>query len=341
MAIRVVIADSTSIHCELLADAIKRDRSIEVVASVLTRPELLEVSATMAFDVALIALQVDDVDSERFDVVRELRRRAPTVRSILLLDTSFREPVIEALRAGARGVFPKNGTLKNLCKCVRRVYEGQIWATASELASTLDAVAAAPEIRAVDAKKRDLLSKREREVVSAVAEGLTNREIGERLGLSKHTVKNYLLHVFDKLGVSNRVELLFLSVSQTQSNGHNEKLSSGDARSPLRNVLKRAAMGSPDALLKLASCYREGLFVPRSLVSAYMWCLVAERSSNLISDQSANKKQELMESLSEKQIAQAERDAQIWRNHLELLQTSLADNVHSTSECDIGLKATA
>ena len=339
MAIRLIIADSTALYCELLSNAVKRDRSIEVVRSVSTKRELLELPASVAFDVALIGLEHGE--SERFDIVRELRRRAPAVRSILLVDTSRRELVIEALRAGARGVFPKHGTLETLCKCVRRVHEGQIWATASELTSTLDALAAAPEIRTLDAKKQDLLSKREKEVVSAVAEGLTNREIGERLGLSKHTVKNYLLKVFDKLGVSNRVELLFLSLSQAQPNGNNGKPSPGDAVSPLRNVLSRATIGSPDALLKLASCYREGLFVPRSLVSAYMWCLVAERSSKLLGNQSAAKKQELMQMLSKEELAQAEEDAQFWRNHLERLESSLAENVQTTSESNSALKATA
>ena len=341
MPIRLIIADSTAIYCELLSDAVKRDRSIEVVRSVSTKRELLDLPRNIAFDVALIGLEQGE--SEGFNVVRELRRRAPEVRCVVLLDTSRRELVTQALRAGARGVFPKNGTLKTLCKCVRRVHEGQIWATASELAATLDAVAAAPEIRTVDAKKHDLLSKREREVVSAVAEGLTNREIGERLGLSKHTVKNYLLNVFDKVGVSNRVELLFLSMNQAQANGGNGNhgnASSDDVLSPLRNVLSRASMGSPDALLKLASCFREGLFVPRSLVSAYMWCLVAEKSSNLLTNQSAAKKQELMELLSREEIVQAEKDAQLWRNHLEQIEKSLAD-VQPTSDNPGALKATA
>lgn len=339
MPIGLVIADSTALYCELLSNAVKRDRSIEVVRSVSTKRELLELPTSVAFDVALIGLEQGE--SERFDIVRELRRRAPAVRCILLVDTSRRELVIEALRAGARGVFPKNGTLETMCKCIRRVHEGQIWATASELTSTLDAVAAGPEIRTVDAKKQDLLSKREREVVSAVAEGLTNREIGERLGLSKHTVKNYLLKVFDKVGVSNRVELLFLSLAQAQSNGHNGTPPSGDALSPLRNVLSRANIGSPDALLKLASCYREGLFVPRSLVSAYMWCLVAERSSKLLANQTAAKKQELMELLSKEEVAQAEKDAQLWRDHLERLESSLAENVQPASESNSTLTATA
>ena len=71
-----------------------------------------------------------------------------------------------------------------------------------------------PTVRAVDANGLNLLSKRELEVVRCLAEGLTNREIADRLGLSQHTIKNYLFRVFDKLGVSSRLELLFMTLAQ-------------------------------------------------------------------------------------------------------------------------------
>jgi DNA-binding NarL/FixJ family response regulator len=342
MPIRVVIADSTSIHCELLADALKRDRSIEVVASVLTKRELLELSASTPFDIALITLQLDEAGSGPFDTVRELRQRSGAHRTILLMDTSNRELVVRALRAGVRGVFPKDGTLKMLCKCVRCVYEGQVWATAPELASTLDAVAAGTDIHAFDARKQDLLSKREREVVRAVAEGLTNQEIAERLGLSKHTIKNYLLNVFDKLGVSNRVELLFLSLSQAQGNGNGVETScSAEPLSPFQNMLRGAAMESPNALLQLADCCLDGVFLPQSLASAYMWCLVAERSSHVLSRQTGAKKQELRGMLSREEIEKAEEEAQLWRNHLKLIENSVGTSMKAFSGSSVALSASA
>ena len=108
----------------------------------------------------------------------------------------------------------KSASVEILCKCIRCVHDGQIWANGAELELALAALSSSPGIRAVDARGMNLLSTREREVVRCVAEGMTNNEIGRRLGLSKHTVKNYLLRIFDKLGVSNRVELLFFTLSQ-------------------------------------------------------------------------------------------------------------------------------
>ncbi len=78
----------------------------------------------------------------------------------------------------------------------------------------VEALASFPSVCAVDANGLDLLSKREMDVVRSLAEGLTNREIAERLGLSQHTIKNYLFRVFDKLGVSSRLELLFMTLTQ-------------------------------------------------------------------------------------------------------------------------------
>jgi DNA-binding CsgD family transcriptional regulator len=97
------------------------------------------------------------------------------------------------------------------------VFEGQVWATSREIRIALDALSSAPTIRALNAGALSLLSQRELQVVHHLAEGLTNREIGVRLGLSRHTIKNYLLKIFDKLGVSNRVELLFLTLSQSSA----------------------------------------------------------------------------------------------------------------------------
>jgi DNA-binding CsgD family transcriptional regulator len=132
----------------------------------------------------------------------------------MLLDSSRREAILQAFRSGARGIFTRHDSVENLCKCVRTVHQGQVWANSQQMSFAVEALASSPTVRAVDANGLNLLSKRELEVVGCLAEGLTNREIAERLGLSQHTIKNYLFRVFDKLGVSSRLELLFMTLSR-------------------------------------------------------------------------------------------------------------------------------
>ena len=136
----------------------------------------------------------------------------------MLLDASERTPIIEAFRCGARGVFCRTEPLKLLAKSIRCVHEGQIWASSSELQFLLEAIAEPVPMSFVSANGDALLSTRELDVVRCVAEGLSNREIAQRLTLREHTVKNYLFRIFDKLGVSSRVEVVLYALgSQNQA----------------------------------------------------------------------------------------------------------------------------
>jgi DNA-binding NarL/FixJ family response regulator len=121
--------------------------------------------------------------------------------------------VVEAFRTGARGVFCRSESLTSLARCIQCVSEGQIWANSKELRYLLEALGEALPLRVVDTRGAALLSRREIEVVRCVAEGLSNREIAQRLGLTEHTVKNYLFRIFDKLGVSKRVEVVLYAYS--------------------------------------------------------------------------------------------------------------------------------
>jgi DNA-binding NarL/FixJ family response regulator len=103
-----------------------------------------------------------------------------------------------------------------LCRCIQAVYKGQIWASSSHLQVLLGALAQAPPARVVNAQGLNLLAEREGQVVSLVADGLTNRDIAAQLGLSEHTVSNYLFRIYNKLGVSNRVELVLYVMKQRE-----------------------------------------------------------------------------------------------------------------------------
>jgi DNA-binding NarL/FixJ family response regulator len=247
--IRVLVADDTRIHTQLLADALRRDSLLEVISSPSHSRDLVEAARAQKVDVVVISANLDEDPQRGFELLRELRISDPQIRAIMLLDSSKRESILQAFRVGARGIFSRHESIENLSKCIRSVRDGQIWANSQQMAFAVEALASSPVVRAVDARGLSLLSKRELEVVRSLAEGLSNREIAERLGLSQHTIKNYLFRVFDKLGVSSRLELLFMTLSHAAyfAPATVEKSSGNGSMSRTKGAnLKRASEGSFD-----------------------------------------------------------------------------------------------
>ena len=309
-SIRVLVADSTRIHTQLLADALKRDRCLQVIAAASNSQGLIPFAAQHNIDIIVISSSLDDTPERGFELLRELRAANNNIRAIVLLDSSKREAILEAFRAGARGIFTRNESVETLCKCVRTVYEGQIWASSGEMAVAVEALAAAPTVRAVDAKGSALLSKRESEVVQFLAQGFTNREIAERLGLSQHTIKNYLFRIFDKLCVSSRIELLFLTLSQAGAPAmHNRKNGHSD-QSGVTYCQEAARDGLLTAPITLAEMYARGEGVPMDIVSAYTWYLIGN-------EQLLRARKELTKNMTMEQILEAERRAAEWLSTLK------------------------
>jgi DNA-binding NarL/FixJ family response regulator len=123
--------------------------------------------------------------------------------------------VVQAFRAGCKGVFYRAQSIKELMKCLACVHRGQIWATSQELTYLLQALREPRPLKVINAEGSSPLTEREMAVVQCVADGLTNKEVAARLGVSPHTIKNYLFRIFDKVGVSSRIELIYYAMSRT------------------------------------------------------------------------------------------------------------------------------
>src|SRR3984893_3728110 len=227
--IRVLVADDTRIHTQLLADALRRDLQLEVISPPAQSRDLVAAVRLHRVNVVVLSSNLDEEPLRGFELLRELRASNPDIFATMLLTSSKKETVLQAFRAGARGIFSRHDSVETLSKCIRRVYEGQIWANSQQLSFAVEALATSPVVRAVDSNGLSLLSKREMDVVRSLAEGLTNREIAERLGLSQHTIKNYLFRVYDKLGVSSRLELLFMTLTQAGAPRPTEVAGPGNA----------------------------------------------------------------------------------------------------------------
>jgi DNA-binding CsgD family transcriptional regulator len=219
------------------------------------------------------------------------------------MESSGRTSVVDAFRAGAKGVISRQDSLESLNKCVQCVRNGQVWATKEELSYAMEALTTCPTFVGRGKTPLSALSLREQQVIQCLAEGLTNREIGHRLGLSPHTVKNYLFRLFDKVGVSSRVELLYLLLVPAGTTTMN-----GSAPSVFA-CRKAAAAGSPGEQLRLAGRYREGDGVPQNLVQAYKWLLICEETLRGLATQSRSMKEKIALRMTNSDLIEAERRA--------------------------------
>lgn len=232
--IELIVADANKMACTLLVSGLQRYRDFRVIGTSFDKTSLLSAIHQSMPDVVLISDALDDGPFSALLALREIRNLHRNARAVLLMDTADPRFVVESFRAGVRGIFLRSDfELEKLSKCIKCVHNGQIWVTNAQLEFVLEAFSQAASVRVVDAQGARLLSKREEEVVRLVSEGLANREIAEQLRLSEHTVKNHLFRIFDKLGVSNRVELVLYAVSNTKKTSPagfpEEMLDSADA----------------------------------------------------------------------------------------------------------------
>jgi DNA-binding NarL/FixJ family response regulator len=329
---RVLIADTTLIQTQLLVEALRRDRNLEVFTAYPDVKSLVAASNEHNIDVLLISANLGEHGNRGLEVLREVCAARTNIRPIVLIDSSRVELVLDAFRAGARGVISRIQSVKTLSKSIRCVQQGQIWASRQEMSLALEALASSQQVHALDPKSLNLLSKRETEIVKLLAAGLTNREIAERLKISQHTVKNYVFRVFDKVGASNRIELLLMTLSQN-------KASEPVADPVLKNfmdvdledaaVLAKCQRGAECGQLSAQLALAQFLWSRNDLTDieeAYKWCLIA--SSQIQEMSNAVSRAMTME-----QLVQAEQIAADWlRKARKIPASSVTEIQHPREE---------
>ena len=212
--LRVVVADSALIQSHLLTKALRSRRNFHVSTVALDVSALHEFMQSNAADVVLLAGN----QAINFGLLRWLHVSYPTTAPVLLVDNYDRDLVVNAFRSGVRGIFLfTHAPLRMLCKCINAVSAGQIWINGQQMHYVLEALSGLSSLRVVNSSGKALVTPREEQVVALVADGLSNREVANELGLSEHTIKKYLLRIFDKLGISTRVELVLYAVSHGEN----------------------------------------------------------------------------------------------------------------------------
>jgi DNA-binding NarL/FixJ family response regulator len=215
--IHILLADSDDLRSQMLASALRR-RSEFVVQTCVMDADIVG-HTFLQFDIDVVLLSSDARGPEVcLPIIRRIHLARPQVSPVLLSETLSSELVVNAFRSGVRGVFcHANASLRELCKCIRCVHEGQVWANSQQLCCLLDVLARVPSLRMLNSGGDHLLTGREEQVVALVSDGMSNREVARELNLSEHTIKKYLFRIFDKLGVSTRVELVLYAMSHGNS----------------------------------------------------------------------------------------------------------------------------
>jgi DNA-binding NarL/FixJ family response regulator len=215
--IRVLIADGHPIVLEGLRTVLARQTDIELVGEASDGVEAIEKTVSLDPDVVLMELKLPRVDG--LTVLRSIQARAPRSKVILFSSSENKEEFVEAMKLGCVGILSKDAPTSLIEKSVNKVHAGEIWLDSNTTAAVIRQFASPSDFPAgihggngKSSRERAQLSQREREIIILIAQGYKNKEIAEKMFITEQTVKNHLHNVFDKLGVSDRLELALYAI---------------------------------------------------------------------------------------------------------------------------------
>lgn len=215
--IRIVVADDHPIFRDGLCRLLALEDDFEVVAQANDGREVLEILQKLDPDVLLLDLKMPNLDG--LMTLQRLQTTRTRTRIIVLTASEDKQEFVQAVRFGTSGIVLKQTATELLIKSIRKVHAGEIWLDSNTTAAVMRQFAAAEEPAAAPPpapqtrdRDRTPLSQREREIVALVAQGFKNKEMAEKLFISEQTVKNHLHNIFDKLGVSDRLELALFAI---------------------------------------------------------------------------------------------------------------------------------
>jgi len=206
--IQVLIADTKQLWTGLLVERLRQVPGIMAFPN--TSPEqFLHEIALLLPDITLLGIEDASSAPAVFQMLQSARELRPSLHNVVLLNSMDSGIIRESFFAGANGVISPNEPFDVLLDCIRSVDAGRIWLRNDQFTCFQELLDSSPASQAiVDVCDSDVLTDRQLKLVQCVAKGMTNREIALQLDLSEHTVRNYLVRIFRKFGVSNRAELV-------------------------------------------------------------------------------------------------------------------------------------
>jgi len=211
--IRVVLADDHPIVRDGLRKLLSLEDDIEVVGEASDGREVVSVVQETRPDVIILDLRMPHMDG--LAALQALQQHDKKCKVIVLTASEDKNEFVQAMKLGCAGIVLKQTAPELIVKSIRKVYGGEIWLDSHTTAAVMRQFAAPGDPingAAPKGRERSPLSQREREIVGLVAQGYKNREMAEKMFISEQTVKNHLHNIFDKLGVSDRLDLALYAI---------------------------------------------------------------------------------------------------------------------------------
>jgi DNA-binding NarL/FixJ family response regulator len=222
--IRIVVADDHPIFRDGLCKLLALEEDFEVVAQAQDGRQVLDVLQQYQPDILLLDLKMPGLDG--LATLQRLQVAKNKTRVIVLTASDDKNEFVQAMKLGTSGIVLKQTATELLIKSIRKVHAGEIWLDSHTTAAVIrqfvandEAPAQAPASATPRERERSPLSQREREIVALVAQGFKNKEMAEKMFISEQTVKNHLHNIFDKLGVSDRLELALYAIHNNLHTG--------------------------------------------------------------------------------------------------------------------------
>ena len=211
-----MIADDHPIFRDGLRRLLEAEPDLKVLGEASDGAEAVKQARQLKPDILLLDLAMPRMPG--LEALRDLSSSpGPSpVRVILLTAAAEKNQIVEALQLGARGVVLKDSATQLLLKCIHTVMAGEYWVGRESVSNLVQYLRTLMQSSSDEARKRKFgLTPIELEIVSAVVAGYSNKEIAEYFKISEDTVKHHLSNIFDKLGVSTRLELALFAVNQS------------------------------------------------------------------------------------------------------------------------------
>jgi DNA-binding NarL/FixJ family response regulator len=225
--IRIVVADDHPIFRDGLCRLLALEEDFEVVAQAQDGRQVLDVLQQHEPDILLLDLKMPGLDG--LATLQRLQIAKNKTRVIVLTASDDKNEFVQAMKLGTSGIVLKQTATELLIKSIRKVHAGEIWLDSHTTAAVIRQFVAndeaqpsmhsQPPAQPTRERERSPLSQREREIVALVAQGFKNKEMAEKMFISEQTVKNHLHNIFDKLGVSDRLELALYAIHNNLHTG--------------------------------------------------------------------------------------------------------------------------